>query len=156
VDIEFDPAVVNYEEMLQLFFKFHDATAPSPGCSRQYMSAIFCHGEEQLQLAKKSAQKAEQELRKKVQTEISPAKPFYNAEDYHQKYILQKHTELMEMLQLKRGPKLIESSVAARINGYIGGYGTKAAFEAETGHLNLDSEVVDYVLDNFKYTKFTR
>ena len=36
VDIEFDPAVVNYEEMLQLFFKFHDATAPSPGCSRYF------------------------------------------------------------------------------------------------------------------------
>merc|ERR1719458_611869 len=120
------------------------------------MSAIFCHGEEQLQLAKEKCSESRARTEKKGQTEISPAKPFYNAEDYHQKYILQKHTELMEMLQLRRGPKLIESSVAARINGYIGGYGTKAAFEAETGHLNLDSEVVDYVLDNFKYTKFTR
>jgi hypothetical protein len=44
---------------------------------------------------------------------------------YHQKYILQKHDWLMAALKLCRGKQLIMSSVAARVNGYVGGYGDK-------------------------------
>ena len=44
---------------------------------------------------------------------------------YHQKYILQKHGSLLTSIGLSRGPKLVASSLAARLNGYLGGYGTK-------------------------------
>ena len=44
---------------------------------------------------------------------------------YHQKYILQKHGTLLTSIGLSRGPKLVASSLAARLNGYLGGYGTK-------------------------------
>ena len=44
---------------------------------------------------------------------------------YHQKYILQKHEWLMAALKLSRGKGLVTSSVAARLNGYVGGYGNK-------------------------------
>jgi len=151
VDIEFDPAIISYAQLLELFWKNHDSSAV---CSRQYMSAIFYHGEEQKTLAEQSKIKAQEVMRRPPQTEIAAAKAFFNAEDYHQKYLLQKHPELLEILEIKRGFQLIESSVAARLNGYIGGYGSPEAFKGEVKSLNLDPDAVDYVMDNFKYTKF--
>ena len=44
---------------------------------------------------------------------------------YHQKYIMQKHEWLMSALNLKRGQELIDSVIATRLNGYLGGYGEK-------------------------------
>eukprot|EP00088_Acartia_fossae_P055190 TRINITY_DN6408_c0_g1_i11.p1 TRINITY_DN6408_c0_g1~~TRINITY_DN6408_c0_g1_i11.p1 ORF type:complete len:135 (-),score=29.34 TRINITY_DN6408_c0_g1_i11:429-833(-) len=130
-----------------MFWQNHD---PSSSCSRQYMSAIFYHGEEQHKLAKSTMEK--ESKTRKVATVIAPAKEFYNAEDYHQKYMLQKHPELMEFLELKRGPELVDSYVATRLNGYIAGYGEKSDFEAEKDELNLSDEALEYVRDNFKYT----
>jgi len=147
VDIEYDPKIVSYAELLKMFWENHD---PSSSCSRQYMSAIFYHGEEQKKLAELTF-KQECEKRK-VSTVVEPAGQFYNAEDYHQKYMLQKHPELMEFLELKRGPELADNHVATRLNGYIAGYGTKEDFEAEKKTLNLSEDAVQYILDNFKYT----
>jgi len=116
------------------------------------MSAIFYHTEEQKNLAQKSFEVAKEVAKKEITTVIVPAKAFYNAEDYHQKYLLQKHPELMEFLELKRGPELIKSHAAARLNGYISGYGTEAAFRDEMSSLDLCEDTIAYVLDNFKYT----
>jgi len=147
VDIEYDPSKISYSELLDIFWQNHD---PTSSCSRQYMSAIFYHGEEQHDLANKTLQ--QESKTKNIATVIAPAKEFYNAEDYHQKYMLQKHTELMNFLQFKRGPELVESHVACRLNGYIAGYGEKADFEAEAPSLNLPDEALEYIRDNFKYT----
>ena len=49
--------------------------------SRQYMSAIFCHGDEQMRLAKESMKAAQIDLKKEIQTVIQPAGPFYQAEE---------------------------------------------------------------------------
>jgi len=147
VEIEFDPTKISYAELLQLFWQNHD---PTSSCSRQYMSAIFYHGEQQKKLAERTFKK-ESESRK-VETVIAPAREFYNAEDYHQKYMLQKHPELMEFLNFKRGLEFIDSVVASRLNGYIAGYGTKADFELEKESLNLPEDAVEYIMDNFKYT----
>ena len=109
------------------------------------MSAIFCHGDEQLHLARESMKSAQIDQKKEIQTVIQPAGQFYQAEEwvlsifeitvkiklnfslpsYHQKYILQKHGTLLTSIGLSRGPKLVASSLAARLNGYLGGYGTK-------------------------------
>ena len=106
------------------------------------MSAIFCHADEQLHLARESMKSAQIDQKKEIQTVIQPAGQFYQAEEwvlslrksqnltklspsYHQKYILQKHGGLLTSIGLSRGPKLVSSSLAARLNGYLGGYGTK-------------------------------
>ena len=82
-EIEFDPAIVSYEQLLRHFWDQHDATYKA---KTQYKSVIFTHSDAQLAAAEKS--KAEEEAKGfHIVTEIKPAMKFYNAEDYHQKYL---------------------------------------------------------------------
>jgi len=146
VELEFDPSVTSFKSLLDIFWAGHDPTVPA--YSRQYMSAIFCHDDEQLHLARESMKSAQIDQKKEIQTVIQPAGQFYQAEDYHQKYILQKHGTLLTSIGLSRGPKLVASSLAARLNGYLGGYGTKEDFLGETDTVSqLNQDNIDYVAD---------
>ena len=98
VEIEFDPKIVNYEKLLELFWKIHDPTQlnrQGPDVGTQYKSVIFYHNEEQKFLAEKSKDKLEKsnKFKKPIVTEIKPSEIFYKAEEYHQNY-LEKHTFL--------------------------------------------------------------
>lgn len=109
------------------------------------MSLIFYHDEEQKRLAMETM-KAEQEKRiSPISTSILPFKVFYNAEDYHQKYLLQRHPFLINALDISPGDELIKSHVAARINGYIGGYGTMDQFEEEWEKWGITEKMADYI-----------
>ena len=77
VELEGDPAVTSYKNLLDIFWNNHD---PTTSCSRQYMSAIFYHSEEQRSEAEKSMKVAQENNRKNITTLIFPAKEFYNAE----------------------------------------------------------------------------
>jgi len=142
VDIEFDPSQTSYERLLQIFWKNHD---PTSKCSRQYMSAIFYHSEEQRTLAERTLREENGRHRKNITTKILPAGPFYDAEDYHQKYLLQKHGALLCGMEVDPGQELIRSHAAARLNGYVGGYGTLEQFEAEWRPLGLTEQMAEYV-----------
>ena len=54
---------------------------------------------------------------------------FYFIHSYHQKYLLQQHPWLMNALDISPGPELNNSHIATRLNGYVGGYGTKVQNE---------------------------
>ena len=93
VEIRFDPKKVSYRELLVLFFKMHDPTTLNrQGNDRgtQYRSAIFTHSEEQRKIAEALKAKIERSgaWKKPLTTEIAPAKTFYPAEEYHQKYLV--------------------------------------------------------------------
>lgn len=92
VRVEYDPAEVSYEELMNVFWENHDPTTlnrQGPDVGTQYRSVIFYHTPEQRELAEKS--RAEQERSGKynapIVTEIKPAPSFYRAEDYHQRYL---------------------------------------------------------------------
>ena len=92
VEITYDPAHISYEQLLQVFWACHDPTTrdrQGPDVGRQYRSAVFFHGEEQRLSASTSAVALGNsgKLRAPVVTEIEPVGPFYEAEQYHQKYI---------------------------------------------------------------------
>ena len=92
VEIDFDPAKVSYDQLLDVFFEIHDPTTlnrQGPDIGTQYRSAIFFHDAEQEAAARDAKQRAQQSGRfmGDVVTEISPAGPYYLAEDYHQKYV---------------------------------------------------------------------
>jgi peptide-methionine (S)-S-oxide reductase len=89
--IEFDPQVISYENLLDVFWHTHDPTTlnrQGNDVGTQYRSAIFYHDERQREIAEKS--RAHLESKKvfsdPIVTEIVPFKKFYPAEDYHRKY----------------------------------------------------------------------
>jgi peptide-methionine (S)-S-oxide reductase len=91
VQIEFDPNVVSYEDLLHAFWEMHDPTSKNRqglDIGNQYRSAIFYHNDEQREKALKSRDKLNSSGRykKEIVTEIEPADEFYLAEEYHQRY----------------------------------------------------------------------
>lgn len=91
VQVEFDPDVITYEELLGVFWNSHDPTQlnrQGPDIGTQYRSVIFFHNKEQEEIAKRSKEQLEKSGRftKEIVTEIKPAQEFYRAEEYHQQY----------------------------------------------------------------------
>jgi peptide-methionine (S)-S-oxide reductase len=91
VQITYDPAVISYEELLDVFWQTHDPTTrdrQGHDVGRQYRSVIFCHNAEQKRLAERSRQKldASGQFSRPIVTEIVPFQEFYRAEAYHQNY----------------------------------------------------------------------
>lgn len=92
VDVEFDPGVISYEELLNVFWESHDPTQVNrqgPDVGRQYRSVIFYHSEAQREAAEASRQRLDESgrLRKPVATTVEPASSFWRAEEYHQRYL---------------------------------------------------------------------
>ena len=87
--IEFDPAVLSYEKLLEVFFEAHDPTTMnSQGADHgtQYRSAIFYLNEDQKKIAEQAKLAAKAHWDDPIVTEIAPLKEFYAAESYHQNY----------------------------------------------------------------------
>lgn len=92
VQVEYDPAEVTYDKLLDVFWENHDPTTlnrQGPDVGTQYRSAIFYHTLEQKRLAEESKAdlEASGRFRRPIVTEITEASAFYPAEDYHQRYL---------------------------------------------------------------------
>ncbi len=92
VEVTFDPGQLSYEKLVESFWKMHDPTTrdrQGPDVGSQYRSAIFYHDDEQKRTAEasKAAQDKSQLYRGPIVTLVEPAGPFYEAEDYHQRYL---------------------------------------------------------------------
>ena len=87
--VTFDPAVVSYDQLLEVFWAMHDPTQMNrqgPDVGDQYRSAIYTHSSEQLEAATTSRDRAQARFDRPIVTEIREAGAFYSAEDYHQSY----------------------------------------------------------------------
>jgi peptide-methionine (S)-S-oxide reductase len=87
--VEFDAGKVSYETLLKHFFRLHDPTQlnrQGPDVGDNYRSAIFYVTDEQKEIAEKVVAGMQPEFEQPIVTEITPAGPFYRAEDYHQKF----------------------------------------------------------------------
>jgi peptide-methionine (S)-S-oxide reductase len=92
VQLEFDPAVISYEKILEIFFEAHDPTTLNrQGADEgdQYRSVIFYQNEAQQQGAARAKLAAQAKHEDPIVTEIVPLKKFWRAEDYHQDYFNQ-------------------------------------------------------------------
>lgn len=92
VQVQYDPAEVSYDKLLDVFWQNHDPTTlnrQGPDVGAQYRSAIFYHTPEQKEAAESSKARlqASGKLRRPIVTEITQASAFYPAEDYHQRYL---------------------------------------------------------------------
>lgn len=89
VQVTFNPAVVSYEQLLEVFWKSHDSTQRNrqgADIGTQYRSVIFYSTQEQRRKAEQSLEKQQKALMKKIATAIVPASTFFRAEEYHQRY----------------------------------------------------------------------
>lgn len=96
VRVEFDPKIISYEELLNLFFKMHDPTQyhrQGLDIGENYRSVIFYHNEEQKKIALEKIKYLEKthKFDKPIVTEVVEAKTFWEAEEYHQKYLYKRN-----------------------------------------------------------------
>ncbi len=137
VQMDFDASKISFDQLLNIFWESHDPRNPS--FSRQYMSIIFYHNERQRDIAFQSKEIRQQSSRRKIYTEIMPYAVFSLAESYHHKYYLRGVHELMKEFDTMYASErdFINSTAAARTNGYIAGYGRLSQLEREIGTLGL-------------------
>ena len=110
--------------------------------------AIFYHNQEQEKLAMESRESVAVRTDGKVHTEILPYSEFYLAEPYHQKYQLQLNRNLMrEFKAIYSGDEdFVNSTAAARVNGYLGGHGSLSQLQAELSGLGLSAAGAESLL----------
>lgn len=90
VEVQFDPAQVSYDALLDVFWDNHNPTTlnrQGPDIGSQYRSVIFCHSDDQTVAAQQSRTRRQASLARPIVTEIKPAATFYRAEEYHQRYL---------------------------------------------------------------------
>lgn len=96
IQIGYDPSKISYQELLDVFWDSHNPTTKDrqgPDIGSQYRSAIFYHSPEQEKCARESKENLEKSgrFRNPIVTEILPASTFFQAEDYHQKYLMKRN-----------------------------------------------------------------
>jgi len=145
--MDFDPEKIPYGRLLDIFWASHDPTSKS--WSRQYKAVVFYHDEEQKNLAAATRDRLAAKLGTRIHTEILPYERFYLAEPYHQKYRLRSARDIMAefsaMYPLEED--FVNSTAAARVNGYLGGYGSPEVVKSEIGELGLSPGASTKLLD---------
>lgn len=89
VEVKYDANQITYEKLLNVFWRNIDPTVQNKqfcDTGNQYRSEIFYHNDQQKKIAQASKAKIQKQLNKNIFTQITPAKKFYPAEDYHQNY----------------------------------------------------------------------
>lgn len=154
IQLDFDPSVISYETLLEVFWDSHNPVSPS--WSRQYMSIIFFHSDEQKNLALASRALAAARKKTKIYTEIVPYKVFYTAEAYHQKYRFRSERNLTAEFRRTLYPDdedFMNSTAAARINGYLDGYGTLEDLREELPDFGLSPAASTRLIEIVKRRK---
>lgn len=140
LQLDFDPKQISYEALSKIFWDSHNALGRS--YSAQYKAAVFVHHEEQRRINQKhrdSLEAMHPSFQGRICTEILPAQTFYLAEDYHQKYYLQRDKALLAEL-MRFYPtiqELTRSTAAARLNGLLGEHGEPPSTEEDLAFLGL-------------------
>jgi len=154
VQVDYDPTMVSYEQLLSAFWNSHDATYPS--YSTQYRSAIFYTTDQQNKLASEALQAKEARDGKKIFTDIEPFSGFYIAEDYHQKYTLRQTPAIVnDLYAIYPDPAdFRDSTAAAKLNAYVAGYGDPETLKKNLDNLGLSESAKTAVLQRTQYGLF--
>ncbi len=123
LQLDFYPQIISFKELLNIFWYSHSPFTQS--ISRQYKSIFFFHNEKQELAAREGMAGLAKKHNRVVVTELMPYIRFYQAEDYHQKYYLQGNVALMKDFKALYTDfqEFVDSTAAARVNGYLAGYG---------------------------------
>lgn len=121
VQVEYDPTALAYDGLLEVFWANHDPRG-STG-KRQYRPVVLAATDGQREAAERSRDAVADRLGAAVTTDVERLDRFYLAEDYHQKYELRSTPVLGDEMVDRCGDGLVDSTVAARLNGFVAGHG---------------------------------
>jgi peptide-methionine (S)-S-oxide reductase len=140
VQVDYDPARVSYQDLLSVFFGFHNPCMPTH--STQYKAVVFADGPEQQALAQAALDAAAAKYGQDAQTAVLPLGEFYLAEDYHQKYALRQYRTIAGELTgiYPRLADFIDSTAATRANAFAYGYGNRELLDDEIDSYGLSAE----------------
>ena len=146
MQVDFDPQQIGFEDIATLFWKTHNPCAKP--YSRQYMSAIWYHDDQQQEFVGGLLAAANDRFDGGVTTSVEPSAAFYLAEDYHQKYRLQSKRSLMSVFQTMYPvfEDFNNSTAAARLNAFAAGDGARQLFEQEVDQYGFPREELESVL----------
>jgi len=145
VQVEFDPDVLDYEDLLAVAWSSHDPF--SEPFKRQYRGVVLAHDERQRAAAERSRERLANRTGRRVRTPVEPLDRFYLAEDYHQTYELRSVEPVLDELRALYGDRLVHSTVAARLNGFLAGHGTDTQRRDLLATLSLSPEAIAAVRD---------
>lgn len=131
--VDFDPSQLTYAQLLDEIWANRRG---GRSYSRQYMEAVFPANGEQERIARE---------RVGERAPIIGGARFYLAEDYHQKYYLRHDAVLMRELADYSPRELVESTIAARLNGFIAGRGSRGRIADELPMYGLSAVAVDHL-----------
>ena len=136
IQMDFDPTKISFQELLNIFWENINPFSPA---STQYMSIIFYHDPAQQNAVQASLLLRQQNTKRRIYTEVRPYTVFNLAESYQQKYYLRGVKELMKEFaaMYPSNQDFINSTAAARVNGYITGYAGYLQLEGEVDTLGL-------------------
>ncbi len=139
LEIDFDQTIISFEKIVRHFWDSHN---PNRGTykGRQYLSIFLYRNEEQKQALLDVKKTLEYTSNKMIETEIVPFKVFTIAEDRHQKYYLKRYHHAMEQLYsyFTTHDTFNDSTLAARLNSFVKGYGSLSGLTIEMKDWELD------------------
>lgn len=155
IEIDFDPAIIRYEDVLRHFWRNHYPNRDQYK-GRQYLSLLRCRGDEQLKIAEHVKEEMEVELGERIETEIAPFTDFILAEERHQKYYLKRYPKALDQLQMlyPEPSMLINSTFAARLNGFVKGFRSRDSLMEELSGWEIDAEGRTVLLNLFSKMKW--
>ena len=147
LQIDYDPSQISYAQLLAIFWAAHRPQDQSG--SRQYRNVIFYLNEEQKRLALETKDQIKGKVHGRVFTEILPAAEFYPAEDYHQKYYLRGESFMLKEFKAIYPKEIdfVNSTAAARVNGFMGGYGDLELLKTEVNLYGLSAATQKRLID---------
>lgn len=145
IEIDFHPEIISYDELLNVFWENHNPLSNSFYKDRQYMSLILYHNDDQKERGQKTKEKWGHSLKGEIQTEMAPYSTFYVAEDYHQKYYLKRYAKAVEQVKkiFRDHQDFVNSTIAARLNGFVAGHGSLGALKEEMEQWKLSDEELE-------------
>ncbi|CAA0819329.1 Peptide methionine sulfoxide reductase A5 [Striga hermonthica] len=122
VQIEYDPRIISYKQLLDVFWTSHDSRqvfGQGPDVGNQYRSIIFTNGTEESRFAAISKEREQTRSRNSViTTQIQQLETFYPAESEHQKFELKQNPFLLQLIGNLPEEELQRSTLATKLNGY--------------------------------------
>lgn len=145
VQVDFDPQQLSYEKLLDVFWSLHNPC--SSNNSRLYARLIMYHDNDQRTAAEASFKKQQEQRRQKVTTLLEPV-TFQLAKTSDQKYYLRNSRALFAELSrhYPTDSGLLNSTAAARVNGYLGGNGSKGQLQRELPRLGISEQAAQRLL----------